>query len=393
MLLLWIAGVSVVVTVLALLPPRRFTVPAALTFFLTLPFVEFAPLVLLGDAVVLALLVPEALFTLPLWEVLLACAAMIASSLVLLWHYLRGAPVGAPFDERWRHFWPLVWSGYGVVQTRGVVFDPERKLRLDVFAPVDTAKKCAAIIYVHGGGWIVGYRSFQGRPFMVRMAQKGFVCFAPDYRLSPRATFPDHIVDVKRAIAWVREHAEEYNVDPEQILIAGNSAGGHLAALAALTPGFAKFQPGFEGARTDVLACLCFYGIYDLTAGRWPHGGLELLWRFLVIKQKRESAPELWRLASPSAHVGEHGTVPPFWLVHGTHDTLVPILEARAFSQRLQEVTKVELLEITGAQHAFELGISPRSRRALQAAEKFALGVVTAYEAVMEGRSRTRSRA
>ena len=79
----------------------------------------------------------------------------------------------------------------------------------------------------------------------------------------PRYTWPDHVVDVKRAIAWVREHADEYGVDPDRICIAGGSAGGHLCALAALTADDRSLQPGFEDADTSVAAAAPFYGVYD----------------------------------------------------------------------------------------------------------------------------------
>jgi acetyl esterase/lipase len=334
------------------------------------------PAVVVAQLVALAVFLPSALAALVRWQVILAASLVVASSLVLLRHYLHPVQEGAPYEERWRHLFPFVFSGYGVTHKRGVVFDPVHKLKLDVFAPEDTAIPAAAIIYVHGGGWFLGYRGFQGLPFMIRMAQRGFVCFTVDYRLSPRATFPDHVVDVKRAIAWVRANAESYNVDPERILIAGNSAGGHLASLCALTPNLQTLQPGFEAARTDVMACLSFYGIYDLldALAPWPHRGLEILWRWLVIKKPREQAEALWKLASPAAHIGAHA--PPFFLAHGTHDTLVPIEQARAFAARLSTVARVELAEIKGAQHAFELGISPRSRSAVQLAERFALSVI-----------------
>ncbi len=385
MLLVWLALLSMTLALLTVRPPRRFMLAAAVTFFATLPVAEFVPLALAAQLLTLAYAVPKAFAELQHGAVF-ACVAMVLSSAALLArHYWQAIADDAPYEEPWRHLWPLVISGPGVKIMPNIIFDAEHNLKLDVFTPQDEpAVKSPAIIYVHGGGWVLGYRKFQGRPFMVRMTQRGFVCFAIDYRLSPRATFPDHIIDVKRAIAWVREHAADYNVDPEQILIAGNSAGGHLAALAALTPKLLQFQPGFEEARTDVQGCLSFYGVYDLrnVLERWPHRGLELLWRLLIMKQPVETSAEAYKLASPAAHL-EIGKPqpPPFFMVHGSYDTLVPLAEATAFKRKLEPLAPVELVVIPGAQHAFELGVSPRARAALHAAERFALSLTEAHRA------------
>jgi len=98
---------------------------------------------------------------------------------------------------------------------------------------------------------------------MRELASRGWVCVASNYRLSPKATMPDHIVDVKRAIAWIREHIEEYGGDPDFVCITGGSAGGHLCSLAALTANDPRFQPGFESVDTSVHACVPFYGVFD----------------------------------------------------------------------------------------------------------------------------------
>ena len=78
----------------------------------------------------------------------------------------------------------------------------------------------------------------------------------------PGRAFPDHLIDVKKVIAWVREHGHEYGADPGVVFVAGSSAGGHLAALAALTPNDPRFQPGFEHADTSVTAAISLYGYY-----------------------------------------------------------------------------------------------------------------------------------
>ena len=92
---------------------------------------------------------------------------------------------------------------------------------------------CPTLLQVHGGGWVIGDKQRAGPAADAAPgAQQGWVCFAPNYRLSPRATWPDHLIDVKRAIAWVREHGAEYGADPGFLVLTGGSAGGQLARCA-----------------------------------------------------------------------------------------------------------------------------------------------------------------
>ena len=121
------------------------------------------------------------------------------------------------------------------------------------------------MVYIHGGAWVIGDKREQGKPMMYELVARGWVCVAINYRLSPKATWPDHIVDAKRAVAWVKEHIGEYGGDPSFVAVSGGSAGGHLCALLALSAGDPAFQPGFEDADTSVQACVPFYGVMDLT--------------------------------------------------------------------------------------------------------------------------------
>ena len=115
---------------------------------------------------------------------------------------------------------------------------------------------------------MIGDKREQGLPLMFELARRGWVCVTINYRLSPKATWPDHIVDVKRAVGWVRQHISEYGGDPGFIAVTGGSAGGHLSSLLALTAGDPAFQPGFEDVDCSVDACVPMYGVYDMTAGR-----------------------------------------------------------------------------------------------------------------------------
>ncbi|HEY6459598.1 MAG TPA: alpha/beta hydrolase [Polyangiaceae bacterium] len=246
-------------------------------------------------------------------------------------------------------------------------------LRLDVHASRDHAGPRPVLLYVHGGAWMLGHRERQGLPLMKHMAARGWVCVSVDYRLSPRATFPDHLVDVKRAIVWVRDHAADLDADPSFLAIAGNSAGAHLASLAALTANRRTYQPGFEDRDTGVDACAGFDGIYDFTDrwGHFPHPGMRRLLERHVMKARVADAPDAFAAASPVDQV--HAGAPPFLLVHGTHDSLAPTGESRRLLAALRTTPRSAAfyVEVPGAQHAFEVFPSTRTRHVVRGTARF----------------------
>ncbi len=319
-------------------------------------------------------------------------ALFVAAELMMLWLTWRAfgsargvresladlEPGGSSFPASHLLFPPLMFFARSVRVQRGVVFATRdrKRLRLDVYEPRDEPPSDGlrpAVIQVHGGGWIVGTRSEQGIPLLNHLAAHGWVGFNIDYRLSPRATFPEHLIDVKEAIAWVREHAGEYGIDPGRICLTGGSAGGHLTALAALTANDPEYQPGFEDADTSVAAAVPFYGIYDFTNSEghyWPELRTAILEPF-VIKAKLDEEPERFRSASPVFQV--HADAPPFLVVHGERDTLVPVDDARRFVAELRAVSSSPVLyaELAGAEHAFDLLPSLRTARIVEAIERF----------------------
>jgi acetyl esterase/lipase len=246
--------------------------------------------------------------------------------------------------------------------------------RLDVWRRPDlpTDGGAPVLLQVHGGAWVVGQKKGQAHPLMAHLAARGWVCVTINYRLSPRATWPDHIVDVKRAIAWVRAHVGEHGGDPGFLAITGGSAGGHLAALAALTPHVAAFQPGFENADTSVAAAVPLYGVYDfLDRDGVANPKLEGLLARAVFKTSLADDRAAWDLASPMSHVGPDA--PPFFLLHGANDTVVPVEQARAFAGRLRDASRqpVVYAELPRAQHAFEMLPSVRAHHTVHAIERF----------------------
>lgn len=243
-----------------------------------------------------------------------------------------------------------------------------RVLKLDVYRPATGAVGRPALLYVHGGGWTVGDKREQGLPLLHHMARNGWVCFTANYRLSPGATFPDHLVDVKAALAWIREHGAEYGADPSFIAVSGGSAGGHLAALVGLTENEARYQPGFESVETSVQAAVPIYGVYDATNrfGAQSEQYVPLLMEPLVIKAFLDDEPDKFRDASPLDRV--HADAPPFLVIQGDRDTLAPMVEARAFVERLddQSTSRVLYMEFPGAQHIFDLFYSHQSAQMVE---------------------------
>ena len=212
----------------------------------------------------------------------------------------------------------------------------------------------------------------QAYPLMSYLAERGWVCVSMAYRVSPAHTWPDHIVDVKRALAWIKEHIAEYGGDPDFVAITGGSAGGHLAALAALTPDDPQYQPGFTEADTSVVAAVPLYGRYDwfTTTGAGRKEFIAFLQR-LVVKKKFATHRQVYLDASPITRV--RADAPPFFVLHGTDDSIIPVTEGREFVEALRAVSTapVAYAEMPHAQHAFDFYGSPRAHYTAEAVERF----------------------
>ena len=230
---------------------------------------------------------------------------------------------------------------------------------LDIYSRPELAD-APALIYVHPGSWMRGRPGRQARAMFHRLASRGWVVLDIRYPLSPDATFPEHLIGVKRALAWARDGGSRYGIEPSRIAISGGSSGAHLAALAALTSGNTALQPGFEEADTSVAACLPFYGIYDLlvrnpTRYDWPFIAK------VVMKAAASEDPALYALGSPIDQI--HGNSPAFFVIHGEFDSVVLPAESEHFvaALRRQDVP-TEYFEVPGAQHGFDAIASLRTR-------------------------------
>ena len=235
---------------------------------------------------------------------------------------------------------------------------------------------------IHGGGWVIGDKREQGIPLLRYLAARGWVGFNVNYRLSPGATFPDHLVDLKAALAWIREHADEYGIDPDFVVVTGGSAGGHLTALMALTANDPRYQPGFEDADTSVQAAVPFYGVYDFTNrnGTMAPGVPALARRAArhqgVHRRRARGVPRRRRPSTRSTPTRRRSSSSTATTTRWRR-WRTPAL----FVERLREVSTSEVfyVELHGAQHAFDVFGSPRTRRMVQATERFLFAVHDAY--------------
>lgn len=290
---------------------------------------------------------------------------------------LDAAPTPQELATPWRKVaMPFRMRDDRVEVVRNVEFAPHgRRGRLDIYRPADREVKDAPVLLqVHGGAWTIGTKDQQGIPLMQHLAAKGWVCVAINYRLSPRDAFPAHIIDVKQAIAWIRSHIAGYGGDPSYLAVTGGSAGGHLAALAALTAGDPAYQPGFEDADTSVQVAVPHYGYYDFAASTGSRTSELVRDRFLgpkVVQRRYRDDPEVFEKGSPLLRV--HEDAPAFFVIHGSHDTLVPIAQAHEFVRRLRQTSRqaVVYAELPGTQHAFDVFPSIRSAHVVRAVDRF----------------------
>ena len=229
---------------------------------------------------------------------------------------------------------------------------------LDVWRRKDLPVRPAPVlIFVPGGAWVHGGRQLQGYALMSQLAELGWVCLSVQYRVSPHHRWPAHITDVKTAIAWARANVDKFGGDRNFIAVAGCSAGGHLSALAGLTANDPEMRNELPpDSDTSVDAVVGIYGRYD-----WEDRSTHEREQFVdflervVVKRRIDRHPEVFRSASPIARI--HRDAPPFLVIHGSSDKVIPVEQARSFVERLRSVSRsvVSYVELPGAGHGFDL--------------------------------------
>ena len=236
----------------------------------------------------------------------------------------------------------------------GVVFGTGggRDLRCDVYRPPGEPEGPAGapgVLLIHGGGWRSGDRN-QLRGYGILLARAGYLCVACEYRLVPESPWPAQIHDVNACLRWMRANAGQLGLDPDRIAVEGNSAGAHLALLAAGTAGRPEFEGdgGNPGVSTAVAAAIGVYAPTLFFHDAYERGGLPLA--ALVTEAL---SPDVAAAASPVRQVGPD--FPPTMLIHGTADETVPSLATLVMYEALAEAgVPVELHLYADQPHAFD---------------------------------------
>ncbi|MCZ7647284.1 MAG: alpha/beta hydrolase [Planctomycetota bacterium] len=246
----------------------------------------------------------------------------------------------------------------------------EVELKLDLFErEAAPGRPRPAIVFIHGGGWQNGDK----KQFFAQAAylawKHDFLAASIRYRLTDVAPFPACLQDAKCAVRWVRAHAGEWKLDPERIAVSGGSAGGHLTAMVALTPGHAELEGdgGSPGVSSHANAAIPFNGVMDLYGRALTQGARGPVLKLLG--GQVQEMPERYKLASPLQHVTR--SAPPMLLLHGDKDETVPHKQSIDMKARYDEVGAHAELEIyPGVPHGW-FNAAPHFWTTLQRMEKF----------------------
>jgi acetyl esterase/lipase len=255
--------------------------------------------------------------------------------------------------------------------------DGRRQLLCDLWQPPKVIPPSGlALVFFHGGGWHQFDKDSLTRPFFRHLAAQGHVIMDVAYRLHPETNLAGMVADSKRAIAWLKANALRYAIDPDRIVVAGGSAGGHLALMVAFTPDHHELAPvDLQGIDTSVRAVVAYYPVVDLQAYMAYNNYRTTKIGPLDLTSPQEVVPAVlggtpgenpvrYRLLSPRSHVG--ADCPPTLLLAAGHDHAVPVEPIRALHRSLVRAGVSSVyVEYPGAEHAFDL-VLPRTSPAAQ---------------------------
>lgn len=236
--------------------------------------------------------------------------------------------------------------------------------KLDLVLPNEGDGPFPVVMFIHGGGWLIGDKAHVQTQQVYRLLFAGYAVCCINYRLSDEAKWPGPLHDCKAAVRYLRANAKRFGIDADHIGVVGNSAGGHLAAMMGTTNGQVKFEdPSMGNAEysSDVQAVFCWFGAYDLENWRedWQkvYPGKEfpeeISAEAYMLGHRLKDDPERVREASPICHIGE-STV-PFYVEHGTGDHAVPYYQCMRFYDRYVDLLgdeKIRIKFFEGAEHS-----------------------------------------
>jgi acetyl esterase/lipase len=208
-------------------------------------------------------------------------------------------------------------------------YGDDAQQQLDLYVPNTTA--APVIVFFHAGGWVAGDRTTVAQAILQEVT-RGYAVASVEYRLAPQVRFPVPLQDAKTAIRWVKAHAAQFGLRADKVFAAGSSAGGHLAAMVAVTPGL--FEPGdvppdLAAQDSRVVAAVSFVGPLDLNSlggevGTWGPGLVSTLLGCAAPAPDEPAtcSQDAMAAASPVSYVTRDD--PPIYLSYGVEDTLVP---------------------------------------------------------------------
>jgi acetyl esterase/lipase len=235
------------------------------------------------------------------------------------------------------------WQSY-----TNILYVPNGSARqnLDLYVPVTATERLPLIVWIHGGGWTGGSKE---QCAALDWANRGYVVASINYRLSRRTKFPAQIEDCKAAVCWLRRHADRYRIDPDRVVAWGESAGGHLASLLGTAGYVPEWEEEDEGVSSRVQAVIDWYGRADLTPVSTDPAFADSP-SALLLGGSGEAVAELAQEASPILYVSKDD--PPFLIMHGDQDNIVPLKQSERFANALRTAgVRVKMLVLKGAGH------------------------------------------
>jgi len=219
-------------------------------------------------------------------------------------------------------------------------------LKADIYHP--ETPNGAAVMFVHGGGWTSGDKtSGTGSEAWPELLKRGYLVMSIDYRLAPADPFPAQMQDVTCAVLYLKREAARLGIDPERIGVYGGSAGGHLAALLGTTGGHG-YEAGITTLNAEVAAVVDLFGPTNLTVES-PGASGQIL---TTVFGTTDRTSKVLQQASPLHNVSSDD--PPFLIIHGEEDTLVPIRQSELLHEALLAAgVESTLVRVQNAAHGF----------------------------------------